>query len=182
MNTENETLKTHPFARTLGPAPYSFVGTFDLGACLAALQAGNVNGYNNGLAMAPKVEAGMGTCAHCGMAITLICLVKTGENKLYGVGSDCINKVGLPVAELSKLERAKRERDKAMRQARKARKGDAAREELRGLMASQSERMSSLPHPSFPNKTLLDYAAWVAERSNDGGIVIALARVKAALI
>lgn len=177
---DTQKIETHPFERTLGIGPYRFVGTFDLGACIAALQAGNVNGYNNGLAMAPKIERGMGTCAHCGHAITLICIVKTGDGKLYGVGSDCIAKVGLPVREMTKLERAKADRAKAQRQARKAKKGDAARAELAELL--KDDRMTQLPHPSIGGLTLADYASWVLNRSSDGGIVFALAKVKAALV
>lgn len=87
--------KAHPFERTLGPGPYRFAGFFDLGACLAALNAGNVEGYNNGLASlnALGLKSGGGTCSHCGMAIINIFIVKTGNGDLYGVGSDCIAKV-----------------------------------------------------------------------------------------
>lgn len=179
----DETPKAHPFERTLGPGPYTFAGTFDLGACVAALHAGNVAGYNAGLASAPRVESGMGTCSHCGMAISLICIVKTGEGKLYGVGSDCILKCGLPVRELSKLEKAKKDRERMQRAARKARKGAEARAELAEIIQAEHERMSKMPHPCRrPGATELDYANWVLQHSNDGGIVIALKGIKARLL
>jgi len=176
---ENEAVSVHPFERSLGAGPYRFVGTFNLGAAVAALHAGNVAGYNNALAGAPRVEAGMGTCAHCGMAISLICIVKIGNGKLYGVGSDCILKAGMPVKELDALQKAKRAHNKALREARKARKGEAARGELAEMIQFEGERMSKLPHPSIPHLTLLDYANWVLERSGDNGIVIALKGIKA---
>src|ERR1700677_1659025 len=93
INNETE-LKEHPFERTLGRGPYRFVCFYDLGAVIGALNAGNVAGYNNGLAMAPKVESGLGTCSHCGHAILNIFVVQTGDGKRYGVGSDCIEKCG----------------------------------------------------------------------------------------
>lgn len=181
MQDENEN-QTHPFLRTLGPGPYRFVGTFDLGKAVAALHAGNVNGYNNALSRAPQVESGMGTCSHCGHAITFICVVETGEKRRFGVGSDCILKAGLPVQELTKLQKAERERQKELRAARKVKKGNAARETLTDLIMSQGEVLAKLPHPTeYRAKlgdSLKDYANWIVDNSNDGGVVIALKKIE----
>lgn len=80
----------HPFQNTIGPGPYRFVGTYDMGAALAHQQS-----FGDTAAAfrdAPRLEAGMGTCAHCGQAILNICIVRRGDGKLYGVGTDCIMK------------------------------------------------------------------------------------------
>ena len=189
MTTTIQTqVEIHPFQRTLGDGPYTFVGTFDLGSIVAALQAGNVDAYNNGLAMAPRLEAGMGTCAHCCHAISFICVVKTGDGKLYGVGSDCIAKVGLPVKELTKLEKQLRDRAKAKRAAARVAKGNKARNEVSSLILTHGDAMKAIHHPSSRKdipmengRSLLSYAEWVVEHSNDGGIVFALKRIQDAL-
>ena len=176
-----QTNQVHPFERTLGQGPYKFVGTFDLGAVLACLNAGNIGGYNNGLAMAPKIERGLGTCSHCGKAITYICIVQIGDGKRFGVGSDCIEKVSLPQREMSMLRHAKLKHERELRQKRKAKKGDEARIELKQIIESHKDTMAKLPSPSNPNRTMLDWASWCLERSNNGGVVIVLKRVKALL-
>jgi hypothetical protein len=88
--------KLHPFEASLGPAPYRFAGFFDLGRCLAALNAGNVGGYNNGLneLNSMGLKSGGGTCSHCGQAILNIYVVQNSLGEKYGVGSDCIAKLG----------------------------------------------------------------------------------------
>lgn len=173
-----EPVEVHPFERTLGPGPYRFVAFFDLGAVLGALQAGNINGYNNGLAMAPKVEAGMGTCAHCGHAILSIFVIETGEKRRFGVGSDCIAKASLPSRELSAVKRAELAHQKKLRAARKVKNGAAARLELASLIETKSLEIESI---IYNERSLLSYATWCLEHSNDGGIVIVLKRVKALL-
>jgi hypothetical protein len=70
---------------------------------------------------------GLGTCAHCNHAILNIYIVSIGDGQLFGVGSDCIEKAGLPYAELTKLQKIERERQRIQRAARKAKKGDKAR-------------------------------------------------------
>lgn len=171
-------VSAHPFARTLGPGPYRFVGVFDLGACLSALNAGNVDGYNAGLASAPRMDGGCGTCTHCGQGITFICIVQTGDGKRWGVGSDCIEKTGLPVKELTALEKAKRAHQKKLREARKSKKGEAAREEIRRLMVERGDEMRRIKHPARADMTLEDYARFTLQYSSDGGIVLALGRLK----
>lgn len=86
----------HPFERSLGAGPYRLVGFFDLGACIAALNAGNVDGHNNGLARLNSMglKSGGGTCSHCGHAILNIYVVSNGAGERYGVGSDCVAQVG----------------------------------------------------------------------------------------
>lgn len=180
MQDQNET-KAHPFQRTLGLGPYKFVGVFELGKAIAALNAGNVSGHNNMMMNAPRLKAGMGTCAHCNMAITFVCIVQTGNGELFGVGSDCINKVDMPAKEVTKLDKIKRERSKMQRAALKAKKGDAARLDLKTMIDSMSNVLDSKNHPTRSSLTLLDYAKWTLEHSSDGGIVFALKRIRGLL-
>jgi hypothetical protein len=174
---DKETVKVHPFQKTLGDGPYRYVGMFYIN-----IQAGQQGRpYVNPHDIHPRFVTGAGTCAHCGQAILNVCQIQIGNGDVYGVGIDCVNKVGLPVRELTAIERAKRDHDKALRQARKAKKGDQARDTLRQLIEAQGEAMKALKHPAISHLTLLDYASWVLERSNDGGIVFALKRIEHAL-
>lgn len=169
--SESNQNQAHPFQSTLGLGPYRLVGFF-------ALQLpSEANQGRNNFHLAPKVERGIGTCAHCGHAIVNIYIVSIGDGKRFGVGSDCILKVGLPAKEMTELNKIKREHDKVLRKARKDSKGDKARAELQSLIDQNSVRMSSFPHPAISHLTLLDYAKWTIENSNSGGIVFALKRV-----
>jgi hypothetical protein len=95
MSTNTQTQSTtalHPFYETLGPGPYRFVGCYDLGAAQDPSSAANFGNMRGWLADAPKLKAGLGTCAHCGTAIMNICIVRVGNGDLYGVGEDCVEK------------------------------------------------------------------------------------------
>jgi hypothetical protein len=82
----------HPFFETLGPGPYRFVGCYDLAADMDPTSAANFGNMTGWLPYAPKLKAGLGTCAHCGTAIMNICIVRVGNGDLYGVGEDCVEK------------------------------------------------------------------------------------------
>jgi len=83
----------HPFYKAgLGEGPYRFVGCFDMGEAMNPNSAANFGNMRGWVADAPKLEAGLGTCTVCGMGIMIICIVKNAAGKLYGVGSDCIEK------------------------------------------------------------------------------------------
>jgi hypothetical protein len=164
---QNETV--HPFERTLGQGPYTFVGAgrIAISETFGARYIG------------PECERGAGTCAHCGHAIMNIFVIRIGDGRQFGVGSDCIFKASIPARELSKVKRAELQRQREMRQARKAKKGLAARTELRQLLVSHSEILQKTPFNE--RQSMFQYATWCVDHSNDGGIVFALKRVKAAL-
>lgn len=70
----------HPFENTIGPGPYKHLGSYDMGAALAHQQA-----FGDTAAAfrdAPRLEAGMGTCSHCGHPILNIQIVSRGDGKL----------------------------------------------------------------------------------------------------
>lgn len=82
----------HPFFETLGLGPYRFLYCYDLGEAMNPNSAANFGNMRGWAKDAPKLKAGLGTCAHCGMGISIICVVQTGDGSLYGVGSDCVEK------------------------------------------------------------------------------------------
>src|SRR5574343_1743482 len=152
------TQKRHPFSFTLGEGPYRFVGTYDMGRAVAAVN----NGSKDTAAAfqdAPRLEAGLGTCAHCGHAILNICIVRRGDGKLYGVGSDCILKVAASgdVSEVSKLERMIRQAKSEKAAARKQAKIDALMPDFKDAL----EVLKDQPHPNehfaSKGKTAADY-------------------------
>lgn len=169
--SENQT--SHPFERTIGLGPYRIVGFF------ALVLPSEANQGRNNFHLAPKTERGCGTCAHCGTGIINNFIVETSDGKRYPIGSDCIEKVGLPVQELTKMKRIERERAKKQRQERKKFKGEAARLELKQLVESQSETLKNIQYRV--GVSMYQYATFCIEKSSDGGIVFALNTVKNSL-
>jgi len=115
-------MKAHPFQRTLGPGPYQFIG-------IGVIQVNETHGARYS---GPEVENGAGTCAHCGTGIMNIFVVRTGEGRDFGVGSDCIKKVYLEYGSAIPPQAAAliRKHEKEKRQKRKAAKNQVAREEF----------------------------------------------------
>lgn len=163
----------HPFQLTLGLGPYRLVGFF-------ALQLpSEANQGRNNFHLAPPMERGLGTCAHCGHGIVNIYIVQIADGKRFGVGSDCIHKAGLPYTELTKLQKHEREQARIKRQEIKIKKGNLARASIGDLISEHADIMRSKPHPKKkPSASLLDYAQWVLKNSNDGGVIFALKTIK----
>jgi len=164
--------KIHPFERTLGLGPYKLAGFF------AMILPSEANQGRNNFHLAPKVVRGMGTCAHCGHAILNVFIVQIGNGECYGVGSDCIEKAGLPYSERIKFQKLERERLRVQRQERKAKKGKEARDKVISLILEHSVIMKNIKHPRRDVGSLFDYAEWIAKNANDGGIVIALKMIQ----
>lgn len=161
--------KRHPFSYTIGEGPYKYVGSFDLGRVIGALHSGNVAAYQNGMAAAPRLESGMGTCSHCGHAILNIQIIRRGDGKLYGVGSDCVLKVAAEgdVSAISVMERAIRDAEKKRRRDKEAAK--VADLEPRFQLALSV--LSKAPHPNEyfakQGKTLADYYRYISKNSRN---------------
>lgn len=161
--------KRHPFSFTLGEGPFEYVGSYDMGAALAHQEA--YGDTERAFKDAPKLEAGLGTCAHCGRGILNICIVRRGDGKLYGIGSDCILKVAEDgdVSEVSKLEQQIREDRKRKRQAREAAKISELTPQYEEIIPALEER----PHPNDyfagQGKSLADYYEYLLGGSGNAG-------------
>ena len=168
--------KRHPFSYTLGAGPYKYVGSYDMGAALAHQQA--YGDTASAFRDAPCLEAGMGTCAHCGHAILDIRIVRRGDGKLYGVGSDCILKVADQgdVGEISKLERQIREDRKIKRRKRE----EAKVLELENDFQDALDKLEKTPHPNSyfaeQGKTMRDYYEYCTKNSKNMKAAIAKAK------
>lgn len=156
--------KRHPFSLTLGEGPYKYVGSYNMAEALAHQEA--YGSTEQAFRYAPRLAAGLGTCAHCGHAILDIRVIQRGDGKLYGVGSDCVMKAACEgdVSDLSALERQVRADDRRKRDERKARKDGEANQKSAALDAEYVEailHLKAFPHPNpyfaSTGKTLADY-------------------------
>lgn len=153
----------HPFSLTLGEGPYKYVGSYDMGAALAHQQA--YGSTEQAFKHAPRLEAGLGTCAHCGHAIIDIRVIQRGDGKLYGVGSDCVMKAAAEgdVSALSVLERQIRADNRRKRDERKAAQITALEQDYQAALV----KLEALPHPSAyfaeKGKTMRDYYEFCAK-------------------
>lgn len=84
----------HPFELAgLGTGPYHFIGMVSIPN--PSLAEANPEAYNNALRDLPRdLVGGCGMCANCGMSIMNICIVRDGQGRRYGIGSDCVMKTG----------------------------------------------------------------------------------------
>jgi len=160
--------KRHPFSFTLGEGPYKFVGDYDLGRAIAAVNNGTMD-TAHAFADAPKLEAGMGTCAHCGHAILNVMIIRRGDGKLYGVGSDCVRKVAAEgdVSAISDMERK-------IRAAAKKQRRDKEAAKVSNLEADYQAALIILERGMHPNdffakkgKTMADYYRFCSKNSRN---------------
>ena len=158
MKTENAALVgKHAFeAAGLGLAPFRFVGMSE-----------NIITYPDG-----TTKAG-GSCDYCGTGIRYQCAIVSTDGKRAVVGCECIRKVGdtglLKAYEQSPELRAHKRKlawEKAQRVA----------AELETLIATNSARLSAMPHPyGFTDRatgqplTRLDSVKWLFSRSGAAG-------------
>jgi len=168
---EQERKVAHPFARAgMGVGPWRFVGVAQIPP--TSLGEANPDAYNNALRDLPKLKAGLGTCACCGMAIMNIFIVRDSAGDLWGVGCDCIRKThrkGEPIYDAAM--QAKAEMDRMARHEREDRKAAA----IRARLADESVRaaLKAQPHPNewrrSQGATLLDWADWMMDHAGTRG-------------
>lgn len=162
----------HPFQNTIGPGPYKFLGSYDMGAALRHQEA-----FGDTAAAfrdAPRLEAGMGTCVHCGHPILNIQIVRRGDGKLFGVGSDCIQKIGdkkLISAAKAEKNRIAREKSAAKREANRLARLEAQREKNGGLTdweLSEKRREDSRAAAEQRLKPIIEALSPFAAQLEDG--------------
>jgi hypothetical protein len=136
---DTTTVLDHPFTRAgMGRAPFKFVGACSIPSNWLAGE--NPSAYNAALSALPRhLKGGLGTCCHCGMAIMNVFIVRNADGDEYGVGCDCIEKVGDTVVTTAmRMAKNKMEREKraAKRDARHQRAAAAAKAEREAYAAS----------------------------------------------
>lgn len=145
MSAPDTSLALHPFFLAgFGDGPYRFLYCYDLGEAMnpdSAANFGNMTGWTKD---APKLKAGLGTCACCGMAISLICIISNAAGELYGVGSDCAEKTGNDGIQRNGIKAAlalrTRAKNRARAAAKRAAKFEAERPERERLQAEANAK------------------------------------------
>lgn len=165
----------HPFETTLGPGPYKFIGVVSIRVSEHGTQLhGNVD--------TKTIKSGLGTCSHCSTAIMNCFIIETANKERFGVGCDCIRKVGLPYAEMTKVEVAEKLHERQLRKARVEKKAVDYRSRFKDLLVHFEEVLKSKPHPTpyhaEQGKTLFDYAQWLNDHSSDSAVPQAYKRVE----
>ena len=156
-----EDTKRHPFSYTLGPGPYSFVG-------FGKIHTSETFGARY---IGPELERGCGTCAHCGHAIMNICVVKTGDGKLFGVGNDCIDKVKINgnFTNLNAFELEIRKQKRVAGQIRREKQRQILKSECENTIKNNQDQLSILPHPTKDGQTALNYCNWYITKEHTIG-------------
>lgn len=157
----------HPFEKTLGQGPYKFVGYVRIIKPSEQMPEGNYRQMTEATPI--RFVRGMGTCAHCNMAIMNVFMVEIGNGDVFGVGCDCILKVGLPAQELNKVKKAQSDLLKQQRLERKLKNMSKAQSDLDELLEEKAGAMMGMPHPTMPGKTLYQYAVWVRDNVRNPG-------------
>lgn len=150
--TDTRPILSHPFTDSgMGRAPFRFVGTAAIPS--NALAEANPTAYNNALRDLPKLENGCGSCAHCCTGIMNIYIVQNADGQRYGVGCDCIEKVGdakLTTAMKVAKKKAARAKTAAKNEARRVARAEADRTTLvmpsgthKGKTAAETEAADS---------------------------------------
>lgn len=171
---------SHPFGKTLGGGPYRYVGMFALRKPSGA-DPGNLHAVYPGseLGVHRRFVRGAGTCAHCGHAIMNIYQIQIGNGDVFGVGSECVDKSDIPESEVAKMRRDISKSESKKRAVRKVNRTEKIKAEIKALIEARRDEFESKSHPSTDSLSLLDYAEWIIEHSNNP--TFALKRIKHAL-
>jgi len=181
VNTTDGADKIHPFeARGLGHAPFRFVGMVQQDICYGEAILNRAEYERTGVSLTTKPG---GTCAYCGTYIQRMFDVQSADGYKFHVGSDCILKCG-QASLISAVRRATR----ALGRARKAKRAEALKVELAGMLVDPAirARLASLPHPNAyraeGGATLADWADWMAENAGAAGRSRLAKAIKKALL
>jgi hypothetical protein len=178
-------VETHPFGESLGPAPYRFIGVFQMPA-----KGSDHFTQQAGLLCREWSLKGIGGCHHCGTGIVDHFVIRTGDGAHHAVGSTCIAKVqkesGLIPKTAAAAKRAKRDLDRVKRHAREA----AQLITLTAIMAdpATAAALGAMPHSrgfkDFKTGVALtawDDAQWMFSNAGASGKGKLLKRIQRAL-
>lgn len=163
MKTRNTTTtteeKAHPFEIAgMGVGPYRTGGIFEIprpGDGSARMFA-NLDPYAEVRDL--KLKAGAGTCACCGMAIMIICVVIDANGDRWGVGSDCVMKAGeKALGDKIKVALAKRRR--AIERDKREAKRNAQREAFEAAIATDKRALPGETNGQMRQRLNAEYDA-----------------------
>jgi len=164
--------KIHIFEKSgLGKAPFKFLRVESLPS--PALLEANPDAYNNAMkALTPGCRHG--SCAYCGMPLTHNYLVRSADDRMFVVGSECVAKTddrGLMDAAREarlQIERDKREAKRALE--RKAREAEVERilEEQRAVNGGLTNAELALKNEREKTERLVAILGPIADELDDG--------------
>jgi len=116
------------------------------------------------------------SCDLCATAITYVYRFRTPSGHVIKLGSECAKLAGnAQIASVIKREETKRAAVK------RAAKALSVETELTALLETKRAELESLPHPSYPGKTLLDWANFMLILAGAAGKAKVLKAIKSAL-
>ena len=141
---------THPFDAIM-KGPYRLVGL----STPESRESFNAERKSEGLTYTENTKCG-GTCAHCGMAISIVCIIEGSEGR-FTVGSTCVERITESPKLVNDVKRSVSKR-----------RNDIKREKVRleSLAAKKwlydnEEYLSQQPHPKgWEEKSLFNYLEW----------------------
>lgn len=169
----------HPFERAgLGTAPFRYVGSTDTAAGVDGMGLRRVGETADGHTV--HTTPG-GTCAYCGMAIVILCKVRSADGRRFHVGTDCIARVGEWDPRLAAAaKRAKLARNRARKAARDGARIAAALEALPAARANLEAQPHPSPRAAARGLTLADWVDFIFERGGTAGKLRACKAIEAA--
>lgn len=162
MNIEQT--KRHPFSYTLGVGPYKIVGFFEL------VLPSEANQGRNNFHLAPKdLKRGVGTCSHCGTGIIYNYIVVNGLGEKFAIGSECVQKIGNELKNLSSFEKHLANLKRQKNQERRERQRLTLKQKLTTLVMAKSKTLDLIPFERAYTKTAWDYCAWYIKNDHSLG-------------
>ena len=113
--------KMHPFERSgLGVGPFRCIAAVSLPS--PSLAEKNPQAYQNAMRDLPR-GVGLGTCAHCGLALINNFIIESADKHRFSVGCECVHKTGdKALGDAVAIAAARLQRDKRRAKAEAARK------------------------------------------------------------
>ena len=147
------TTLTHPF-EAIAPGPYRFVGLYDAAEVTLKLNANGFDGLED--------ESCVGSCDHCGTAITVAVRFVGSNGQKFKVGETCANKAFEPgTVAVSAMKKACNARRLAMKKAKECATFDLCIQWL-----NDRTDLNDLPHPKgFSGLSLGDFFQWYRDQS-----------------
>lgn len=160
-------IQEHPFSH-LGPAPYRFAGCVDISE-----KAEHDAVQREALASELETLPAVGSCDHCGTAITVAYRFQAADGTRFKVGESCANKAYKEAKQTTKaqqqFEAAVRKRKRDMRKAREA----AKIAETVEIVAKNREKLANHPSPNewraAKGDTLADWCDWMLTHAGNAG-------------
>ena len=136
-----EKVLDHKWERAdLGKPPYRFIGLYSYPS-KGLLEAGNIEGYNNQMRMAPDFIGGV--CHYCGTPIMHFYMCQSADGHKFAVGSECVGNIG-DAKLMTAAKKAKNAMLREQARERRAKKEEADRLACEAALQEERDRNGGL--------------------------------------